>query len=246
MDAALGLLRAAQADGVQTIVATSHVNDRYRNDAAGLAGALADLRRAAAGEGIAVGLRPGAEIALSRLADLSDGDLRGLALGGGPNLLIESPLSPSAADFDFLIEDLQERGHGVVLAHPERCPAFQREPQRLTRLVAGGVRCSVTASALVGRFGEPVRRFSARLLRDGLVHDLASDAHDLQGRRPEVAGPVAVAQRDLPGLELLAGWLTHEAPAAILAGRPVGAAPARLPAAAGRPWWRWRRPRRAD
>ena len=52
-----------------------------------------------------------------------------------------------------LISELEEAGHGVVLAHPERSPAFQRDPQMLESLVRGGVLTSITAGSLVGRFG---------------------------------------------------------------------------------------------
>ena len=75
------------------------------------------------------------------------------------------------------------RGHHVVLAHPERCPAFHRDPSMLTSLVSAGALTSVTAGSLVGRFGDEVRRFALELVRDGMVHNVASDAHD-DVRRP--------------------------------------------------------------
>lgn len=228
MEAALALVRAAAADGTRKIVATPHVSERYPNDAAMIAAKVAELRAALARAGIAVEIVAGAEIALARLGDLGDDDLRALSLGGGPALLVEPPLSDAAADFDGPIYDLLRRGHGVVLAHPERCPAFQREPARLTRLVAAGARTSLTASALVGRFGSPVERFARRLLRDGLVHDVASDGHDLAGRRLELATPLREAAPELPGLAELTPWLTDAVPAALLAGTPPGPPPARV------------------
>ena len=66
-----------------------------------------------------------------RLGDLDDAALRTLALGGGPYLLVESPFSPAIGAFEPLVLDLLERGHRVLLAHPERCPAFHRDPERL-------------------------------------------------------------------------------------------------------------------
>ena len=38
-------------------------------------------------------VRPGAEIAISRIGELSDDELRGLRLGDGPWLMIECPLA---------------------------------------------------------------------------------------------------------------------------------------------------------
>ena len=47
-----------------------------------------------------------------------------------------------------------------------------------------GVLTSVTAGSLVGRFGGEVRRFALALVREELVHNVASDAHDAVRRPP--------------------------------------------------------------
>src|SRR5206468_2448547 len=146
----------------------------------GVAAVNASLRE----NGIELEVLPGGEIAISRAADLDDNELRALGLGGGPWLLVESPLTPSAGNFDNALRHLQARGHRVVLAHPERCPAFIREPERLAALVHAGMLTSITAGALVGRFGGTVERYAHELVRDGLVHNVASDAHDTRRRPP--------------------------------------------------------------
>ena len=74
----------------------------------------------------------------------------------------------------------------MLLAHPERCPAFQRRPDRLVRLVEKGALCSVTAASLAGRFGRTARRYTLAMMRDGLVHDISSDAHDHERRSPAI------------------------------------------------------------
>ena len=58
-----------------------------------------------------------------------------------------------------------------------------------------------------------MRAFALRLFEQGLVHNVASDAHDHANRAPGMAGEIERA-----GLGALAGWLTEEVPAAILAG----------------------------
>src|SRR5262249_19183230 len=102
----------------------------------------------------------------------------------------------------------------------ERSPLFQREPERLARCVEAGMLCSVTAGSLRGDFCERARRFSLEILSEGLVHDLASDAHDHHSRTPSLAGATEPAEAELPGVSAQAEWLTSAAPAAILAGKP--------------------------
>jgi protein-tyrosine phosphatase len=116
---------------------------------------------------------------------------------------------------------MQDRGYRVLLAHPERAPAFLARPQRLRALVESGALCSITASALEGRFGDAARWFGLELLRDGLVHSVDSDAHDAVGRPPGLSAGIAAAAAVLPAIAERAGWLTREAPAALLADAPL-------------------------
>ncbi len=129
-----------------------------------------------------------------------------------------------------MVLDLQRRGHRIVLAHPERCPAFQRDAGLLEWLVRAGVLTSITASSFVGRFGGEARRLGAELLRDGLAHNVASDAHD-DVRRP----PSIVAELEQAGLSPLAEWLTDRSPVAILSGEEIPRARRQLSQASSRP-----------
>ncbi len=82
-------------------------------------------------------------------------------------LLVEPPSFPPITGLEYACAGSAERGHRVLLAHPERCPAFHHDRRMLEGLVHGGVITSLTAGSLVGRFGESVRRFALQLVRDG-------------------------------------------------------------------------------
>jgi protein-tyrosine phosphatase len=214
------MARCAAEDGTGTLVATPHVNPRYRNGAAEIADGVGALNEALAGDGISLRVVAGAEIAPALLPVIQDGELPRLSLGGGPYLLVEAPLEAVGEELEAAVRELMTHGYGVVLAHPERAPSFQRDPQRLAALVEGGVLCSLTAAALTGRFGRRVRDFADGLFEAGLVHNLASDAHDAVARPPGLRSHVAAAASRLPGLERQAPWLLEEVPSAILAGDP--------------------------
>jgi protein-tyrosine phosphatase len=230
LEAALDLARAAEQAGTTTIVATPHVSwDWPENDAARIAAAVASINDELRAAGIAVEVLPGAEVAMTRAADLDGDELRALRLGGGPYLLVECPHSPAASGFEGLLAALSHDGHSILLAHPERCPAFLRDRSTLERLVGNGMLTSVTAGSFAGRFGREVRRFAQEMLRDGLVHNVASDAHDLLRRPPGVDGVLADE-----GLEEGTDWFTRQVPEAILGGRALPPAPAMsLPAPGG-------------
>jgi protein-tyrosine phosphatase len=217
----------AAATGTTTLVATPHIDHVWRLRPELIPQRAAALRQAMADAGIDLALSTGAEIALSRLADLTPGQLSALRLGDGPYVLLECPLSPTAGDFDRPLLTVRERGESIVLAHPERSPLFQQEPERLVRLVDAGMLCSICTGSLRGDFGQLVRRFTIELLREELVHDLASDAHDHEGRPPGLSGALALVESELPGITAQSRWLTTLAPAAILAGDPLPPRPAR-------------------
>jgi protein-tyrosine phosphatase len=221
MDGSLDLARAAVDAGTRTILATPHINDYAAIDPARIAAGIDELRPALADAGIPLEVLPGGEIAIWRLVDLDDDTLRALALGGGPYLLVESPFSPVVGDFEPMVLDLHARGHRVLLAHPERCPAFQRDPARLARLVDAGALVQITAGSMSGGFGSTVRRFTATLLREGLGHVVASDAHDHVKRPPGLQAGFGVLERELPGIGEQAEWLTELVPRAVLDGAPA-------------------------
>ncbi len=237
IDGSLELARGAVAGGTHTLLATPHVSWRYPNDAGTIASLVDELNERLRAEQIVLEVRPGAEIAMTRLADIEPEELSRLGLGGGQWLLVEPPFTPVLIGLDSILLDLQRRGHRILLAHPERCHAFHRDPEMLEMLVRSGVLTSVTAGSLAGQFGGDVRRFALGLARDGLIHNVASDAHDHVQRPPSIA-----AELERAGLAPLADWLTREVPAAILADGEIPPRPAvDLPSSEKprrRAWWR--------
>ena len=238
VDFSVAMARAAAEGGIQVMVATPHVRDDYGVEAGDIETGVGQINEALVANGIQLRVVPGAEVALPKAIELSDYMLRRLCLGSGDYILVESPYRSSDVDLEGILTSLQSRGFRPVLAHPERCPIFQRDPHRLARLVNSGVLCSVTAGSLAGRFGSTVRAFTMELLSDGLVHDVASDAHDHLHRPPDLLGGFEAAEADIPGIREQATWFTVTAPVAILAGRPLPAAPDPPPRP---PVSRWRR-----
>jgi protein-tyrosine phosphatase len=239
IEGSLVLARAVAASGTRVLVATPHVSWSYPNDADTIAPLVVALNARLEAEGVALQIRAGAEIAMTRLPDIPPAELERLHLGAGPWLLVEPPFAPTVSGLEALLLDLQRQGHRVLLAHPERCQAFHRDPEMLRALVRAGVLTSITAGSLVGSFGSEVKRVALSFAREGLIHNVASDTHNTDRRPPGIAEELRQA-----GLEPLKEWLTELVPAAILSGgeippRPVVELPGLEPVR--RAWWRRRR-----
>jgi protein-tyrosine phosphatase len=227
LDASVALLRAVEADGIGTIAATPHVRDDHPDVVPSeLAGRVAELQARLDAEAVGVRVVPSGEVDLAWAMGADDDALKLVSIGQrGTDLLVETPYGEPPPTLDDLLFSLAVKGYRVLLAHPERGPAFQRHPERLRALHERGVLMQVTAFALVSP-NRPSRshKLATQLVRDGLATVLASDAHAVGGGRPAgLTGGVTVASR-LVGPER-ARWLVRDAPAAILEGRPLPPAP---------------------
>ncbi len=227
MAGSVALARAAVAADVRTIVATPHIDHIYDVQPDAIPDAVAALVLAA--EGVELELRCGGEVALTRLNDLGAEDRLAVQLGDGPYLMLESPYATTGLEFDSRAYRLRMQGQDLLLAHPERSPLFQREPDRLARLVDAGVLCSVSAGSISGEFGRRVRAFALKLLGEGLVHNVSSDAHDVRRRTPDIRARLKTAQRTVPEIGAQTEWLTEAVPAAILAGAALPPRPSAAP-----------------
>ena len=229
VEESVAMVAAAEQAGTTTVVATPHVSWEFPTTAETMRRAVSDFQSALRAAGVRVGVQTGAEVGISLAAELDDEELHALHIGGGDWLLVECPLSASAVGFENVLHQLQARGHRIVLAHPERSPILQAQPKLLRTLVDAGMLTSVTASALTGRFGRPVQRFTYALVEEGLVHNIASDGHDARKRPPHIRDAITSAARDLHGLAERAEWMTLEVPRAILDGEKVPEAPTPAP-----------------
>ncbi len=85
-----------------------------------------------------------------------------------------------------LLARLREGGMLPIITHPERNQILQTRFEQLRRWVEEGSFLQVTGQSLLGTFGTDARRFSERLIEAGLVHFIASDAHDTSYRTPRL------------------------------------------------------------
>jgi protein-tyrosine phosphatase len=240
LEEALALCRAALGAGTSTIIATPHVSWNYPAiDAATVEDGVAAVNAALREASIELRVEIGAEIALSRVGDMSDAEIGLLRLGGGPYSLIECPhAGGAAAAIEAMLRRLAASGHSVLLAHPERCPVFQSNPRLLGALIEAGMLSCITARSLTGDFGSRAHAYAWELLSSGHVHAIASDAHDAIGRPPDLAPSLARAGLTDSQIE----YFALSSPQAIMGGAPVPRPPQIRPPGTRR--WPLRRRRR--
>jgi protein-tyrosine phosphatase len=229
IEESLALLRVAAYDGTTELAATPHLRPDYPSvHVDDLADAVASVNERVPAD-LDVRVIPAAEVDLLWSLSATDDELRLASFAQhGTDLLVETPYGSLPENFEELLFRLVERGYRILLAHPERSVAFQRDPARLARLVERGVLIQVTLPSLLSANGRSRSRALAfDLIREGLAHNIASDAHTPGPVRPPRLGAgVAAAARVAPAR---AEWMVTDAPAAILAGEPLPAPPVEQP-----------------
>lgn len=221
MDVSLAMLRHAQNDGIETVVVTPHACG-----SACKAKNLKSLRRdwekwrvALKKNDIQVAVVSGAEVYFtSELLPVLKDNRDLLTINNGSYFILEFPGDCIYAHSKDFIYKLLTEGFIPIISHAERNSEIQRSPGILRELVKAGALCQVNAGSLRGDFGNAARRSVYELLQNNLVHVIASDAHDLENRKPELAFVPALLQN--VGPEKIAMYL-HDIPAAIIADEAV-------------------------
>ena len=229
----LALCRAALAAGTTKIIATPHVNWDYPAvDANTVHGGVAAVNAALREASIELAVEAGAEIALSRIGEMSDAEISLLRLGDGPYSLIECPHHGGAPTaIQEMLLRFAGSGHSILLAHPERCPVFQSNERLVPALTQAGMLCCITARSLTGDFGSRARAYAWKLMASGQVHAIASDGHDALRRPPDLASTL-----DRAGLsDAQIGYFACSSPEAIINGARVP----KPPPVAPQPSRRW-------
>ncbi len=186
LDTALAICRAAAADGCTAMVATPHLRHEFwhNGDRAHLERLWRQVRDRTQGM---IDIYLGGEIAVNsescgEMHHLPEGDL--LSLAGSRYLLLEFHPRGMGPDPEELIHELTVDGWCPVIAHPERIPWLVNDPSYLEALLDVGALTQVTAMSVVHPGGHFASQACTRMLEAGMVHFVASDAHDTRSRPP--------------------------------------------------------------
>lgn len=209
------MLRTAYGDGIKTIIVTPHYKPGRHNAGSEKIHFLMDkLCQEAKKEGIDMELYPGNEFYYH---DGIFGELernRACAMAGSAYVLIEfGPMER----FEYIRSGLYEAlAHGwrPILAHAERYSAVLGKTEHVEELIRLGSFIQVNAGSILGKTGMGARQFTKNLLKEHLVHFVATDAHDEKKRKPVLSDCVKYISRKYG--EDYAGHLFYSNPVHII------------------------------
>ena len=195
----LELARAAVDNGIHRAVTTPHLHPgRYENTRSTIAQPLRELRAALQEEQINLEISAAAEVRLSpeilRLIEKDEVPFLG-KMDGYWIMLLEFPHSHIPLGAVNLVQRLLAKKIRPIIAHPERNKDVIRDLDKIKPFIDMGCLLQLTASSVIGRFGEAAELRARELLERGVTFILATDAHNLKGRRPFLReGVIAAAE----------------------------------------------------
>ncbi len=180
MDESMMMAESAIADGISHLVATPHSNSTYLFD-------YAQVRRIR--DELQAKFRDGLKIATGCDFHLNPENLGSLRADSSPYcinqknyLLVEFNEISIPPSMDKTLHEIQLARVRPVITHPERNRILRTHPERLRKWVRQSCFVQVTGGALTGGFGETSQKDALRWIGEGLVHFVASDAHNTRTR----------------------------------------------------------------
>lgn len=167
--------------GIKRMFVTPHVADEtFPNTHKTIADSFAILQKGVRDADIPMLLDYSAEYRIGELTleMLQNGTAKALP---GNHILIENPWLQEPYRLDEFLYNLQTKYDlKPILAHPERYPYYQANPQKYKYLHDRGVLFQINLLSLAGYYDRNCRRTAEALLESGLTDFVGSDIH-----RPE-------------------------------------------------------------
>jgi protein-tyrosine phosphatase len=99
----------------------------------------------------------------------------------GKHVLLELP-HDTYYSIDQLLKLLRKQGLIGILSHPERNRGIMKNPDVMWDVIEAGGLLQITAASLTGTFGSSCQEIAELAVDEGLIHFIASDAHDTKHR----------------------------------------------------------------
>ena len=190
MAESLRLARFAIDNGITHAVMTPHITPgRYDNSLATITPVYTEFATELELHKLPLQISMAAEVRLDPIIIemVESGSLPYLGEHDGYQvLLLEFPhdnIPPGSMD---MVQWLIKRRIKPLVAHPERNRAVIRNINVLEPFIKSGCLLQITAGSLTGVFGQQPAKTVQQLLQRGWVSIMATDAHNLQTRPPEL------------------------------------------------------------
>lgn len=137
-------------------------------------------------------------------------------MAGSEYLLLEFSSAHSDSYIRNRIREACEHGYKVIIAHCERYRPMVDNMDFVYTIAEYGAMLQVNADSILGTNGHKVKQFCKKLMKNGLLSFVGSDAHGIKYRRPDLEECIRYLNRKMG--EGYVDFLFHDNPSKIVSG----------------------------
>ena len=217
---ALEMGRIAVNEGINHIIATPHYlgegNDPTKEE---ITKKIDDINKLYQQEGINLNILPGNEVYLNLdiVEHIKNGNI--LTLNESKYILVEFPMNSVPLYAEDVLYEIRILGYIPIIAHPERYNQVIIKPEIVRSWVEQGNLIQINSLSILGKMGSRTKETARYLLKNNLVHFIATDSHSAGTRSPKIKEALSQVESWV-GIEQK-NQIIHNS-AAIITGNKVG------------------------
>jgi len=105
-------------------------------------------------------------------------------------------------NFEATIIHLLDKGFVPIIAHPERLSWISEKYHVVRSLIDDGAWIQITADSFTGYFGRKAQYWAERFMSEGVIHVIASEAHNIDRRPPVLSEAKQILESNLSKTEV--------------------------------------------
>lgn len=197
MHESMEMISLAIREGIQEMIVTPHyeagMDETYREKYQDVFYRISQYIEE---KNLPVKLYPGNEIFYSENVVSYLDEKTAFTMNETPYVLVEFPIQIGFQSLQRAVANLLYAGYWPILAHIERYEAL-KNIQNVMELVDMGAYMQVNASVVAGNRGWLLQRYCLKLMKKGLIHVVATDAHGSEHRVPRIKDAVRYMNKKL-------------------------------------------------
>ena len=179
IETSIDILDNLSKNGVTDIILTPHyiTDTNYVSSKMDNIKKLIELKTEVKKQGININLYIGNEIYIDpNILELIK-ENKMCTLNNTEYILVELPMSGNYQDYQEIFENLIRIGFKVILAHPERYVAFQKDLNRIDEMINMGILLQCNIDSILGYYGKSAKKTIKYILKNKLVSFVGTDIH---------------------------------------------------------------------
>ena len=185
LEESIDMLRFANQQGITEVVQTVHYQhpkmEGKNVDYSYLMKKINEVQNALNQENINIKIHLAAEVFyLPNLLDILNNPL--VTIGKKKYMLLEFQSNIFPTNYDKELFKLQSKGVSPIIAHPERYRFIRDDISILNDWIVKDYIIQIDAGSIIGHFGKNTKKLAIKMIKNGFVHIIGSDAHNNKKR----------------------------------------------------------------